>query len=48
VENCPKLHFFWKKLSRLAFVGGKLQKFADFGVKIEKKVKSIKIFTFWG
>ena len=30
VENCPKLHF----LSRSAFLGEKLSKFALFGVKI--------------
>ena len=32
VENCPKLHFFGKKLSRLAFFGGNLSKFTLYGV----------------
>ena len=30
VENCPKLHFFWKKLSK--FFPQKMSKFALFGV----------------
>ena len=36
VKNCPKLHFFGKKLSKFALIGYKLQKFANLGVKIEK------------
>jgi len=30
VENCPQLHFFGKKLSRLVFFGGKIVKICTF------------------
>ena len=33
VENFSKLHFFWNKLSRLAFFGGKIAKICKFRVK---------------
>ena len=36
VENFSKVHYFGKKLSRLAVFWGKLQKFANLGVRIEK------------
>ena len=37
VENCPKLHFFLEKIVEISiFLGGKLQKLANLGVKIEK------------
>ena len=35
-ENCPKYQFFGIKLSRLAFFGGKFQKFGNLGLKIGK------------
>ena len=46
-ENCPKLHFFWGEIVKIALFGKITQKFANLGVKIEKnRVKSIKICTF--
>ena len=50
VENFSKLHFFGEKIVKISiFLGEKLQKFTNLGVKIEKnRVKSIKICTFGG
>ena len=47
-RNCPKLHFFEKKLSRLAFLGEKFANIANLEVKIALfRVKCIKICSFW-